>query len=437
MGPPDLRYADSGGVSIAYQEFGSGALEVVFVMTDGGSHLDMLWEEPRVVRVYERLAQFARVVIFDNRGTGLSDPAGDSLTLELQTGDLLAVLDAVGFVRPAFVGATASGRLAVFAAATHPERISALVLIGSSVTGSRHWNPGRLAELEQLMEAGWGTGRYAGIYTPSLAGDARFQRWLARFARSVASPGMARRLLHFAVGTDLRELLPSVQAPTLVIHRRDDTVIPIEHGRDLAAGIGGARFVELEGQDNSMIAGDTEAVLDEIEQFLTGTRGTADSDSVLATVLFTDIVDSTRRAAELGDRDWSDLLEAHNRIVRDALVRYRGEEVNTLGDGFLAIFDGPARAIRCAQAIERDLQRIGIAQRAGLHIGEVQREAGDVRGLAVHIAARIGALSNPGEVLVSSTVAELVVGSGLSFEERGSHTLKGVPGTRRLLRLIP
>lgn len=436
MEPPDLCYADSGGVSIAYQAFGSGAVEVVFVMTDGGSHLDMLWEEPRVVRIYERLDQFARVVLFDNRGTGLSDPAGDSLTLEQQTDDLLAVLDAAGFEPPAFVGATASGRLAVFAAATHPERISALVLFGSSVTGSRYWDPARLAELEQLMAAGWGTGRYAAQYVPSLAGDARFQRWLARFERSTASPGMARRLLHLGVGTDLRDLLPSVQAPTLVIHRADDAMIPIEHGRELAAAIDGARFVELEGQDNSMIGGDTEAVLDEIEEFLTGTRGTVDGESVLATVLFTDVVDSTRRAAELGDRDWSDLLAAHDRIVRDALVRYRGEEVKTLGDGFLATFDGPARAIRCAQATERDLERTGILMRAGLHIGEVQREAGDVRGLAVNIAARIGALSSPSEVLVSSTVGELVVGSGLRFEERGSHSLKGVPGTWRLLRLV-
>jgi class 3 adenylate cyclase len=226
------------------------------------------------------------------------------------------------------------------------------------------------------------------------------------------------------------------ERPTLVIHRRDDTLVPIERGRELAGGIDGARFVEVEGRDNTMIAGDTDAVLDEIEEFLTGARSAVDSESVLATVLFTDIVDSTRRAAELGDRDWSDLLAAHDRIVRNALVRYRGEEVKRLGDGFLAAFDGPARATSCAQEIERDLERIGILARAGLHIGEVQRKAGDVRGLAVHIAARIGALASPREVVVSSTVRELVVGSGLKFEEAGTHELNGVPGTWRLLRVV-
>jgi class 3 adenylate cyclase len=437
MEPPDTCYADSGGTSIAYQEFGSGAVELVFSMTDAASHLEVLWEEPRVVRIYERLARFGRVVLFDRRGAGLSDPAGDTLTLEQETDDLLAVLDAVGLERPAFVGGSASsGRLAVFTAATHPERISALVLIGSSVTGSRYWDPDRVGKFEQLIAAGWGTGRFAALYAPSLAEDARYRRWFGRLERNAASPGMARRLLHLVVGADLRDLLPSVRAPTLVIHRRDDTLVPIERGRELARGIDGARFVEVEGRDNSMMAGDTDAVLDEIEEFLTGARSAVDSESVLATVLFTDIVDSTRRAAELGDRDWSDLLAAHDRIVRNALVRYRGEEVKTLGDGFLAAFDGPARAITCAQEIERDLERIGILARAGLHIGEVQRKAGDLRGLAVHIAARIGALASPREVLVSSTVRELVVGSGIKFEEAGTHELKGVPGTWRLLRVV-
>jgi class 3 adenylate cyclase len=437
MERPDTCYVDSGGASIAYQEFGSGAIELAFVMFDAASHLEVLWEEPRVARIFERLGRFARVVMFDRRGTGLSDPAGDALTLEQQTDDLFAVLDAVGFERPAFVGASASaGRLAVFAAATHPERVSALVLIGSSVTGSRYWDPDRVEKFERLIASVWGTGRYAVMYVPSLADDARFLRWLGRFERNALSPGMARRLLHLSVGMDLSDLLASVRAPTLVIHRRDDTLVPIERGRELAAGISGARLVELEGRDNNMIAGDTNAVLDEIEEFLTGARSAVDDDTVLATVLFTDIVDSTRRAAALGDRDWSDLLAAHDRIVRGALIRYRGEEVKTLGDGFLAIFDGPARAIRCAQEIERELERIGISARAGLHTGEIQREAGDVRGLAVHIAARIGALATPSEVLVSTTVRELVVGSGLSFQERGSHTLKGVPGTWRLLCVV-
>ena len=276
MGPPDTCYVDSGGASIAYQEFGSGAIELVFVMFDAASHLEVLCEEPRVARIFERLGRFARVVLFDRRGTGLSDPAGDALTLEQQTDDLLAATDAVGFERPAFVGASASsGRLAVFAAATHPERVSALVLIGSSVTGSRHWDPDREVAFEQLIASAWGTGRYAVMYVPSLADDARFLRWLGRFERNALSPGMARRLLHLSMGMDLRDLLGSVRAPTLVLHRRDDTLVPIERGRDLAAGITGARLVD------SMIAGDTNAVLDEIEEFLTGTRSAVDGDTVL------------------------------------------------------------------------------------------------------------------------------------------------------------
>ena len=294
MEPPDTCYVDSGGASIAYQEFGSGAIELVFVMFDAASHLEVLWEEPRVARVFERLGRLARVVMFDRRGTGLSDPAGDALTLEQQTDDLLAVLDAVRFERPAFVGASASaGRLAVFAAATHPERVSALVLIGSSVSGSRYWDPDRVEKFEHLIASVWGTGRYAVMYVPSLADDARFLRWLGRFERNAVSPGMARRLLHLSVGMDLSDLLASVRAPTLVIHRREDTLVPIERGRELAAGINGARLVELEGRDNNMIAGDTNAVLDEIEEFLTGARSAVGDDTVLATVLFTDIVDST------------------------------------------------------------------------------------------------------------------------------------------------
>jgi class 3 adenylate cyclase len=387
------------------------------------------------VRVYERLARFARVVTFDRRGIGLSDPAAGALTLEQQTDDLLAVVGAVGFDRPAFVGGTEAGRLAIFAAATHPQRLSALVLIGAAATGSPYWDPNRLPHWEQIIASAWGTGQIAARYTPSLADDTRFMRWLGRVERNAASPGMARRLLQLSAATDLRELLRSVRVPTLVIHRRDDSLVPIERGRELAAGIAGARFVELAGRDNHVIAGDTDAVLNEIEEFLTGQRSAVDNDTVLTTVLFTDIVGSTRRAAELGDRGWSDLRAAHDRIVRGTLERYRGEEVKSLGDGFLATFDGPARAIRCAHELHRELERIGITIRAGLHTGEIRREAADIHGLAVHIAARVGAFASPGEVLVSSTVRELVVGSGLEFEERGTHELKGVPGTWRLWRL--
>jgi class 3 adenylate cyclase len=432
---PDIRYTDRSGASIAFQVFGTGRHEVALLMTGAASHLELLWEEPRVVHVFERLARFARVVTYDRRGTGLSDPIEGSLTLERQADDLLAVIDAAGFRRPVFLGGSESSRLGVFAAATHPDRISGLVLFGSSVAGALRWLPSRREELMALIDQAWGSGRIAALYSPSLTEDARFMRFLARFERSAASPAMARRLLDMSAGTDLQDFLALVRVPTLVLHRSHDTFIPVERGRELAQGIPDARFVELDGIDNSIVAGDTDAALDEIEEFITGERGSWESDTVLATVLFTDIVDSTRRAAELGDREWAYVLAEHDRLVRQALVRYRGREIKTLGDGFLSTFDGPARAVRCAQEIERGLDRIGIEARAGLHTGEVQMTGNDVHGLAVNIAARIGALASSREVLVSSTVSELVVGSELRFEERGTHELKGIPGRWRLLRL--
>jgi class 3 adenylate cyclase len=376
-------------------------------------------------------------VTYDRLGTGLSDPVDGELTLERQTDDLIAVLDAAGCSAPAFVGLSEAGRLGVFAAAAHPERLSALVLVGTSVASSPTWSPDRRQQLEQLIEAAWGSGQLAALYTPSLAGDARFMRFLARYERNATSRGMARRLLELSASIDLRPFLSSVRVPTLVLHRRQDTLIPIERGRELADSISGARFVELDGIDNSIVGGDTDAAVDEIEEFLTGQREANDITTTLATVLFTDIVDSTAHAARLGDRGWADLLAAHDAIVRRALSRYRGEEVKTLGDGFLAVFDGPARAIRCAHELQAELRRIGLIARAGLHAGEVQRTRGDIHGLAVNIAARVGALAGPDELLVTSTVADLVVGSGLQFAEHSVRELKGVPGTWRLLRVAP
>ncbi len=410
---------------------------MVLTLAGAASHIELLWEEPRVVRVYQRLAAFARVITYDRLGTGLSDPVDGELTLERQADGLLAVLDAAGASSPAFVGGSDASRLGVFTAAAHPDRLSALVLMGSSVAGAPAWSPDRHAQLTQLIEQAWGTGQLAALYSPSLAGDARFMQFLARYERNATSRGAARRLLELAASIDLRPFLSAVRVPTLVLHRRHDTMIPLERGQELADGISGARLVVLDGIDNSIVAGDTEAAVDEIEEFLTGDRSVDDINTTLATVLFTDIVDSTVHAARLGDRDWRDLLAAHDAVVRRALRRYRGEEIKSLGDGFLAVFDGPARAIRCAQEIEAELRGIGLSARAGLHAGEVQRGPGDIAGIAVHIAARVGALANADEVLVSSTVAELVVGSGLKFAESSTRELKGVPGSWRLLRVLP
>jgi pimeloyl-ACP methyl ester carboxylesterase len=433
---PEIRYAKSGDLSIAYASGGDGPDLVVapgFI-----SHLEVGLEEPSLAHFYARLATFRRVICFDKRGTGLSDPVPHAPTLEECVEDLRAVMDAVGSERADVAGMSEGGAIATLFAATHPDRTRSLVLYGSysRVLWAPDYPYGVSAELHgqllEMVDAGWGDGVGWSAWAPSCADDVRMRTWWARLQRAAASPGMVHSLLALYPQIDIREVLGTVGVPTLVLHRRDDRMINIEMGRYLAEHIPGAKLVELDGADHFYWVGDADAILDEIEEFLTGLRRGPEPDRVLATVVFTDLVASTEHAVELGDTRWRYLLESHQAQVRRQLERFRGHEVQTTGDGFLATFDGPARAIRCAQAIVDQSGGLGLETRAGLHTGECELMNNDVGGIAVHIAARVATLADAGEVLVSSTVKDLVAGSGLTFADRGVHTLKGVPDKWRL-----
>ena len=433
----ETRYADSEGVSIAYQVHGDGDLDLVFV-SGFVSHAELFWNDPVPARLFRRLASFARLINFDKRGQGLSDRPAHPPTLEESMRDVLAVMDAAGSERAALLGISEGGPMCGLFAATYPERTRALVLYGTyaRLARSDDYPEGLPEELlerwAQLMRREWGGPVGIDRWAPSAAHDLAFRDWWARLLRSGTSPGGAVGLMNLYRSLDARSALPAIDVPTLVLHRADDRVIPAAHGRYLAEHIPGARYVELPGEDHLPMAGDTGALLDEIEEFLVGTRRTRDTERALATVLFTDIVGSTERAAGLGDRRWGDLLAAHDAIVRHQLHVHAGVEIKTMGDGFLATFDGPARAIRAARAMIEGARALDVAVRAGIHTGEVELTGGDIAGMAVNIGARVGALAGPGEVLVSSTVKELVVGSGIGFAERGSYELKGVPGEWRL-----
>ena len=431
------RYAKSGDLHIAYQVAGEGPIDIVYVPTWIGQ-IEVLAEEPTIAAFLERLTRFARVISFDRRGSGLSDPWVGPPTLEDQIDDVLAVMDAVGSERAAMMGSLEGGPLAMTFAASHPDRTSALVLYA---TFSRaRWAPDydwaptdedRAQRIEHAI-AQWGQGGVAATIAPSRASDPAFREWAGKMERYAASPGTIRQIMRFVGETDVRHVLPSIRVPTLVMHRRDDQFLMVEHSRYIAQHIPGARYVELEGSDGLFSVGDSDAVLGEIEEFLTGARHEREADRVLATVLFTDIVGSTERAAELGDSQWRSLLERHDTVVRRELDRHRGRCIKSTGDGVLATFDGPARAVRAAGAITRAVRPLGLEVRGGLHTGEVEVIGSDVGGLAVHIGARVMARAEPGEVLASSTVKDLVVGSGIDFEDRGTHELKGVPGEWRL-----
>jgi class 3 adenylate cyclase len=345
--------------------------------------------------------------------------------------DLRAVRRAVGIERMALIGAVDSGLCALYAA-TYPDEVSALVLANVVPTGAAVMTDERRQELLEVIEESWGTGRLLRLFAPSRVGDRQFEEWWTRFERACVSPSMARKLVELITKTDLRCVLSAIRVPTLVLHRSGSPLVPVELGREAADLIPGARFVEEPGTDVYLWPGPDDPVTDLMEEFLTGRRRPRDPERVLATVLFTDIVGSTEHAAQMGDRAWQVLLERHNAIAREELERWRGREIKTIGDGFLALFDGPARAVRCAQAIQRRTRELGIEMRAGLHTGECELLDGDVSGIAVHIAARVAALAGVGELLVSSTVRDLVVGSDLTFIDRGSHELRGVPGEWRL-----
>jgi class 3 adenylate cyclase/pimeloyl-ACP methyl ester carboxylesterase len=432
---PETKYAKSGDVHIAFQVIGDGPTDLVFV-PGFVSHVEEWWEEPRCARFCERLAAFSRLILFDKRGTGLSDRVAAVPTLEQRMDDVRAVLQAAGSERAAVLGISEGGAMSALFAASHPERTSALVLYGTFAE-FRSWvpTPQHFDHFLQAIDQNWGTGQSLPHFAPSVAHDPPFQRWWARHERAGASPGAAMALMRMNSEIDVRHVLGAIHVPTLVLHRTGDVTVSVEAGRYQAAHIPQAKYVELPGVDHLPFVGDSEAVLSEIEEFLTGARPVLEPDRVLATVLFTDIVGSTSHAAELGDRRWRELLGDQRAAVRRELDRHRGREIDTAGDGFLATFDGPARAIRCACAIRDAVRPLGLEVRAGLHTGEIELLGDGVAGIAVHIAARVAGLAGSGEVLTSSTVKDLVAGSGLQFSDRGSHTLRGVPDQWRLFEV--
>ncbi|MGI8632337.1 MAG: adenylate/guanylate cyclase domain-containing protein [Solirubrobacterales bacterium] len=431
------QYAQSGELSIAYQLSGDGPLDLVFVC-GFVSHQETLWEHPRPAHFARRMESFSRLLRYDKRGQGLSDRPASPPTLEESMDDLRAVMDAAGIERAALFGISEGGPLCQLFAATYPERVRAMVLYGTFArfTEAPDYESGVPAEaLERFGEVladDWGGPAAIDLFAPSLADDSSFRSWWARLLRAGTSPQGATALMRLYATLDTRDVLPSIRVPTLVLHREADLLVAPAQGRYLAEHIPEARFVQLAGNDHLLFAGDQDAILDELEEFLTGIRHVPEPNRVLATVLFTDIVSSTETAAELGDRRWRELLESHDTLVRRQLERHRGRPVKSLGDGFLATFDGPARAIQCAREISDEVANLDLEIRAGLHTGECEAMGDDLGGLAVHIGARVAAKAGPSEVLVSSTVKDLVVGSAIEFAERGTHELKGVPGEWRL-----
>ncbi len=440
MQAPDVHYAKSSDdANIAYAVAGEGPVDLVLVPT-WFNNIDMLWEIPAVSRFFERIASFSRLIVFDRRGSGLSDHVLDPPGLEEQMDDVNAVMDAAGVERAVVFGQLEGGAMSALYAATHPERVTHLVLYATfarilRAEGGYEWaqtREERHAGLDAAFSA-WGTGSRLPMFAPSLAGDARMIQWMARFERNSAPPATMRAFIEAMDELDVRDVLPSIRVPTLVMRRTHDPFLDVRHSEYLVQHIPCAKLVQLPGNDNLILSGDTDAMMDEIEEFVTGERPSSrEPDRALATVMFTDIVGGTERAAEIGDRRWRDLLETHYGVIRNQIARYRGREVKTMGDGFLATFDGPARAIRCATASTEAVQALGLDIRAGLHTGEVEIMGDDVGGMAVHIGARVGAKASAGEVLVSGTVKDLVVGSGFEFADRGAHELKGVPGEWRL-----
>jgi pimeloyl-ACP methyl ester carboxylesterase len=442
--PPEVRYARSGDLSIAWFEHGEGPLDIVYV-PGFISNADLVWEMPVYRYAIERMATFGRVITFDKRGTGLSDRSLGHGSVAERMDDIRAVMDAAGSERAALVGRSEGGPLTILFAATYPERVSALVLWNTYARGLRGpdypigLDPDVTKEFIAAVGNGWGKGLGLAAFF-GIPHDEELRSRFARFERNAATPKTAAEILTANVEIDVRSALPAVSAPTLVMHRRHDPVIPFRLGKFVADGIPGARLVELPGAFHASQedGGDDDAVA-QIEEFLTGRRSERPAviDRVLATVLFVDIVDSTRMLSELGDLKWRELLDAFRAALRRELERFRGREVNTRGDDILATFDGPARAISCAQAIGASARPLGIEVRAGLHTGEVELQGDDIAGIAVHIGARVAALAGAGDVLVTSTVRDLVAGSGLEFAERGTHELKGVPGEWTILEAIP
>jgi len=438
--PPETRYAKSGDLHIAYQVVGEGPFDLVYV-PGWVSNIELIWEQPKSRRFLERLASFSRLILFDKRGTGMSDrvPVDRLPTLEQRMDDVRAVLTAAGSQDAALLGHSEGGSMAALFAATYPERTRALVLVGVFAKRIRSddypWAPTfeeRMKSIESI-EQQWASGIDLTYYAPSE--EPALVEWHANYLRRSVSPGGAAAILRMNSQIDTRAVLPTIQVPTLVIHKTHDQDVTVDEGRWIADQIPTARFVELPGDEHILWAGDQEAMLGEIEEFLTGARALREANRVLSTVLFTDIVDATTRASELGDRRWHELIENHHSRVRQQLAHFKGQEMDTAGDGFFATFDGPARAIRAACTIRDSVKELGIELRAGLHTGECELMDGKFGGIAVHTGARVSSAASPGEVLVSSTVRDLVAGSGIQFKDRGEHELKGV-GSWRLYSVL-
>lgn len=431
-----VRYARSGDVHIAYRIFGEGPRDIVLV-PGTLSHVELYWELPTNEYLLKRLTSFARVIVFDKRGQGLSDRVAE-MTLEERIGDVRAVMDAAGSQQATIYGWSEGGTMSLTFAATYPERTSGLVLFGSYASiKADPWAvaPERFERLLQGFATHWGEGVLVGINAPSRRNDEAFVQWFGRLERAAASPGAILALMRANQEIDVRHLLPSIHVPALIVHRVGDSLVPVEAGRYLAEHIPGAKYVELPGVDHMMQALDRDLLdflLDEVEEFITGAHHRPEPDRMLTTVMFADIVTSTELAAELGDRRWLELLESYYSVARNELTAFRGREVDTAGDGFFATFDGPARAIRCACSMRDRVRPLGIKVRVGLHTGECELLGDRVGGIALHIGARVASTASPGEILVSSTVRDLVAGSGLRFADRGAHSLKGVPGEWRL-----
>lgn len=430
---PETRYARSGDVGIAFQVFGEGELDLVLAYP-WVSHLDLQWENPAIASFMRRLATFARVIVFDRRGVGLSDQMEGAATLEERMDDVRAVMDAVGSDRAALLGMSEGAQMCMLFAATYPQRTSALVLWGAMARSTEApdypFAPPMDALVEsysELMAPMWGQGSSVDIFSPSLADNPRARQFIGRLEKGAGSPLRVWTLVQAFLETDLRDVLPLIQVPTLVMHRRHDQAVNVRAGRWLAEQIKGCRYVELEGRDHFPWVGDSDTPLAVMEEFLIGVPPVVTPERVLATVVFTDIVDSTGRATELGDRRWRGLLEEHQGFVRTCLEQFDGREIKTTGDGFLATFQGPSRAVEFARQVTGESPNLGIEVRAGIHTGEVEMMGSDIGGIAVHVAARICGLAGPGCVLTSRTVRDLSVGSGINFEPHGEHELKGVP----------
>lgn len=437
-----MQFTRSGGVDIAYQVLGEGDLDILF-MVGWVSNLEVMWELPEARHLLARLAAMGRVAIFDKRGTGLSDRPIEIPSATEMVPDVIAVMDAVGMKQAAVIGWVDSATLALEVAAAHPDRVSSLVLGETLATAtadeSHPWGlSGDIIETAAtaIESGGWGQALLLPMLAPSVAGDERISAWFRKLERMSATPTLAANLLRRLSGTDVRPLLSRVTAPTLVVHRRDSTLVPADGVRWLAENLPNGRYVEPPGNEIPGQFGDTDALMDELEEFLVGTRTGATGDRRLLTLMFSDVAGSTERAAIEGDRRWHDLLEFHRRDVRDVVAIHGGREVDTAGDGFLIAFDAASSAIRCAQAVSRSSQAAGLHVRIGIHSGELVDNGGALSGIALHIGARVGALAGPDEVLVSRTVRDMMIGTSFEFEDRGRHVLKGVPGEWEIFAVL-